>query len=458
MEFTGTTFIFLFLPILLAVYYFPLFKKNRSLKNVILVLSSLCFYGCGEPIMIILLIGIIMFNYVCGKFISKGKWEKGICIFSVAINLAVLFGFKYINAIIKLLPGEHTNSILLPLGISYYVFSAVSYIMDIRKNKAIGAASLLETALHICFFGRITCGPIIQYRFSIAEIRNRTESIDNILTGVQRFSIGLAKKVIIANQLSDLVSTCFDSSELSVCMAWLGAIGYTLQIFFDFSGYSDMAIGVGLMFGFHFPENFNYPYCAKSVCDFWNRWHISLTKWFTQYVYIPLGGSRVKTVWRHLFNLLVVWLFTGIWHGSSLTFILWGLIYFVFQVAEKYTCLGKIGETKVLGRIYTLFIVVILWVIFRASTLPDAWYYIKAMFGIGASSFCDEFTVKKILTYLVPILFGCIFSMPIWQVIKSKCNNQWICYVEAILIVVLFVFSICLQMGGNYVAPMYAGF
>jgi D-alanyl-lipoteichoic acid acyltransferase DltB (MBOAT superfamily) len=296
----------------------------------------------------------------------------------------------------------------------------------------------------------------------IGEIQGRNESFDLFCTGFYRFAVGLIKKVLIADQISLIVSSCFDCESLSVASAWIGAIAYTLQIYFDFSGCTDMAIGIGNIFGFNFTENFNYPYTAVSVSDFWKRWHISLTKWFTKYIYIPLGGNRVSKS-RHILNIAVVWLFTGIWHGANWTFIIWGMLYCVFLLLEKYTKLKSFVEShKLIGHIYTMLVVVLLWVIFRAGSAADAIRFIGNMFGFGATSFCDNATKDLLMSSLIPLVIGAIFALPIKDKIygiSTKCEKAFK-PIFTVIIIVLSILAICccVSMGSNESVALYANF
>lgn len=464
MNTTGITFLFVFLPILIIVYYNPIIK-NRKFKNVLLLLASLYFYVCLEPIMVILLLGTILVNYIGVMYFIKTN-KKAFKVLPIIIDFVLLLGFKYINLVLNEI-GLLMNStiefakIAMPLGVSYYTFNAVSYVLDASKTG--NAGSLLDTALYISFFGKMSSGPIVQYDNMIGEIKDRNESFDMFCLGFQRFCMGLVKKILIADSIAGVVSECFDNSvtKLSVTTAWLGAIAYTLQIYFDFSGCTDMAIGLGNIFGFNFSENFNYPYSAVSVSDFWKRWHISLTKWFTKYIYIPLGGNRVSKS-RHILNMAVVWLFTGVWHGANWTFMIWGMLYFVFLLLEKYTNLKKFMENhKVLGHIYTLIIVVLLWVIFRANSATDAFKYIGTMFGIGASSFYDESVKKLFASIWITLIVGAIFALPVKDTLIAKLPKSEkainILYNVVILVFAVLAICVCVTNGKGSVS-LYANF
>lgn len=353
--------------------------------------------------------------------------------------------------------GESISQIVFPIGLSYFIFKAISYVVDSKEYKH---GNIIDVALYIANFLTIVSGPLSTYADELPSIREKKKiSWELAYKGMERLMIGLAKKVIIADSLSVLVTRCFASSELSLVMAWVGAIGYTLQLFFDFSGYTDMAIGVGCLFGFNLPENFNCPYMATSISDFWKKWHISLTKWFTKYLYIPLGGSRVKTVGRHIFNLFVVWLATGMWHGSSMTFIVWAMIYFVFQMLEKYTNIATAINKIHLGHIYTMLIVIIEWVIFRSESVATGFAYIKSMFLLNGNAFVLSADLLIIVKYMIPLILGLVFSTDIGTRIKSVSEKNTILNgVYNLGLTALFVICLVISIGQGYSAPLYAGF
>ncbi|MBR7072103.1 MAG: MBOAT family protein, partial [Eubacterium sp.] len=350
MVFSSATFLFLFLPITVAAYYIigGLIADSYRLKNAILLLASLVFYAWGEPVYIVLMLLSIVFNFVAGKNIAlskragRDKRAKLTFVVSLVFNIGVLGFFKYADFAIeniRMLFGLHLKPLNLPLpiGISFYTFQVMSYIIDLYNGKIRAQRKLLDFALYISLFPQLIAGPIVKYKDIQLQLKKRDVSANKFGRGLSRFLVGMAKKLMLANTLGAVFSTVqeFDTAELGALSAWVGIFCYTLQIYFDFSGYSDMAIGLGKMFGFEFNENFNYPYVAISATDFWRRWHISLSSWFRDYVYIPLGGNRRKTP-RVIFNLLVVWLLTGLWHGAAWNFVLWGLYYGVVLILEKY--------------------------------------------------------------------------------------------------------------------------
>jgi alginate O-acetyltransferase complex protein AlgI len=433
MLFSSIVFIFFFLPLVIFLYYIPL-RKSRKWQNIMLLLVSLGFYAWGEPWFVLVMILSIIGNWYFGILVDRFREEKSrgktVIVVCIVFNISILWVFKYLNFTvdnINAIFGANfsISEIILPIGISFFTFQAISYVIDIYRRDGEVQKTPLNVGLYISFFPQLIAGPIVRYQTIADEIANRRESFDDFSKGVCRFIIGLGKKVLIANNMALIADTAFGMSkntgdaELSILMAWLGALAYTFQIYFDFSGYSDMAIGLGRMFGFKFLENFNYPYISSSITEFWRRWHISLSSWFRDYVYIPLGGSRVNNKRRLVFNLFVVWLLTGVWHGANWTFIMWGILYFVLLVFEKLT--GLLRKRSVIGHIYTLFFVVIGWVLFRAENLGDALNYLKIMFGGGV--FLDSIAIQYIAEYKYFYIFAIVFSLPITQVIKTEKIN-----------------------------------
>ncbi len=407
MLFSSLTFLFSFLPCLLLLY-FIVPKRFIKLKNMILLVFSLCFYAWGEPKYIILMLGTVLISYLFGLAIhaygEKGQKQKQRFVFvlSVITVLSSLVYFKYMNFLLAnvsfLLPFDFkTVNIILPIGISFYTFQILSYLIDLYRGKLKVQKNFFHLALYISFFPQLIAGPIVQYETIEDQLMNRKESFDKVINGLERFIIGLGKKVIIANQTAVIADAIYNSQTLSNYSSLVyivGMLAYTFQIYFDFSGYSDMAIGLGKIFGFEFLENFNYPYIANSVTEFWRRWHISLTTFFREYLYIPLGGNRVsKGKWVR--NMLVVWLLTGLWHGAAWNFILWGLYYFILLYLEK-TILKKALEKlpNVLKYIVTFIIVNIGWLLFRVNQLADAGTVLKGIITnqgeIGLTGLCNE--------------------------------------------------------------------
>ncbi|MGN1169226.1 MAG: MBOAT family O-acyltransferase [Acutalibacteraceae bacterium] len=468
MVFSTTTFLFLFLPAVLAVYYIPFVKKRRKLSNFILTAASILFYAWGEPVFVLIMLGSIVINWAFGlavqKNLEKNKSKAKLAVgLSVVTDLAILFVFKYLTFILEnfnLLFNKNINTlnIALPIGISFFTFQAMSYVIDIYRGKGEAQKNPLNVALYISFFPQLIAGPIVRYETVADEIQNRRENIDDFCSGVYRFMLGLCKKVLIANNLATVADVAFGSSELSVAMAWLGVLAYTLQIYFDFSGYSEIAIGMGRMFGFHFLENFDYPYSSRTITEFWRRWHMSLGTWFRDYVYFPLGGSRVKSKARLVFNLFVVWSLTGIWHGANWTFLLWGLLYFVLLTIEKLTGLSK--KPNWFGHIYTLFFVMLGWVLFRANNVTDAFRYIGVMFGVGSSGLYDSNFLMYISNFKFYIIAGVLASFPILKKIKScKWVNIKIYHIiSAICLTAMFIVSLSFMIKGSYNPFIYFNF
>ncbi|MBE6909135.1 MAG: MBOAT family protein [Ruminococcaceae bacterium] len=408
MFFPSTVFLFLFLPALLVLYYSP--ASNRKRKNAILLLFSIGFYAWGEPLFIFLMLFAIIINWFIGvQMGNSASGKKAWLVGAITFDILLIGVFKYVSFLSRNLAALTGNDklivdIALPIGISFFTFQLMSYAFDIYYGSVKAQKNPLYVALYISLFPQLIAGPIVRYQQIEHQITDRQESFSEFTEGMRRFIYGLGKKVLLANFTAQVADNIFDYMDApSVMTAWLGAIAYTLQIYFDFSGYSDMAIGLGRMFGFHFLENFNYPYIADSVTDFWHRWHISLSTWFRDYVYIPLGGNRVKKS-RWILNLFVVWLLTGIWHGANFTFVLWGIIYFCILLLEKQTnFVDKLGGV---GRhVYTLLIVTIAWVLFRSADIASGFRYIGYMFGIGANSFLDEAFVETVKgTYVIFLL------------------------------------------------------
>jgi len=423
--FSSTVFLLLFLPLLLIVYYNPFFR-NRPFRNYILLLFSLAFYAWGEPVFVFVLLLSILINWFFTLMIARQtdpKKRKRLLFFPITFDIGLIFIFKYLGFTMRnlgLLLGSASMqlNIVLPIGISFFTFQIMSYVFDVYRKKAPVQRNVLNVALYISLFPQLIAGPIVRYETVADQIMNRRENPGDFTAGVTRFIFGLGKKVLLANYVGLIADNIFAAAEgLSAASAWLGIIAYALQIYFDFSGYSDMAIGLGWMFGFHFLENFNYPYIASSVTDFWRRWHISLSTWFRDYVYIPLGGNRVSQA-RWIFNIFAVWLLTGVWHGANWTFIVWGLYYFVFLLIEKLT--GFDGKLGFFSHAYTLLIVLIGWVIFRAESLPRAIEYLGYMFGAGANGIVDDLFRYYLSNGKWVLLAAAISCFPLGKFIRNR--------------------------------------
>ncbi|WML24852.1 MBOAT family protein [Neobacillus sp. OS1-33] len=427
MLFSSTVFLFLFLPLTLTLY----FLAPRKLRNTILLLASLFFYAWGEPKFVLFLFLSIILNYVFALLVDQNrekhvlvKWVMGVTIFA---NLSILIVFKYANFIVDNINELFGTTIELgnipfPLGISFFTFQGLSYVIDVYRKDAKAQKNLINMAMYKALFPQLIAGPIVRYVTVAHQIDERKESLSKFAYGTKRFIIGLAKKMILANNCGWVADQVFSmpAGEMSVGMAWIGIIAYSLQIYFDFSGYSDMAIGLGRMFGFDFLENFNYPYISRSATEFWRRWHISLSTWFKDYLYIPLGGNRGGT-YKTYRNLFIVWLATGIWHGAAWTFIAWGVYYGVLIMLEKAFLLKWIKSIPtVLQHLYALIVVMIGWVFFRAETFTYGFNYLKVMFFANGNPVWDQQASFYLSQYGIVLLIAIIAATPVFQVLKDK--------------------------------------
>ncbi|NEZ47275.1 MBOAT family protein [Clostridium niameyense] len=420
MVFSSIIFIATFLPISLILYYIT----PKVMRNLILLLISLIFYAWGEPVYVLLMIFTTIFNFITGRIIghnhSKVKKCKKVLIFTIIVDLLILGFFKYYGFFI-----ENLNVLLnlnikysklpLPLGISFYTFQTLSYVIDVYLGKVKSQKSLVSFGLYVAMFPQLVAGPIVRYTDIEKQINIRNESVYKFGLGVERFIKGLCKKVLLANNIGIVWTTIQSTNidKLSVLTSWIGIIAYTFQIYFDFSGYSDMAIGLGKMFGFDFIENFNYPYISSSVSEFWRRWHISLGSWFKEYIYIPLGGNRVSKL-KSIRNIFVVWMLTGLWHGASWNFIIWGIYYGIILFMEKNILKGFLQKApKSIRHIYTMILVMIGWVLFGSENLSYALKYISVMFGISGNSFIDATGLYYLYTNLILLIVVFLCSTPI---------------------------------------------
>ncbi|MBZ9622797.1 MBOAT family protein [Clostridium sp. FP2] len=435
MVFSSLIFIFIFLPLTLTVYYF----SPKKIRNFTLLVVSLIFYGWGEPLYISLMVFSIIFDYISTLLINKHrkrkKLSKLIFINTLAVNLGILAFFKYFSFLVDNMNALFGLDIIvqklpLPVGISFYTFQIISYVVDVYLNKVKVQKNIIDFGAYVTMFPQLVAGPIVQYSDIFSQLKNRKENINQFSEGIERFILGLGKKVLIANNIG-MVWTIIKSMEVSsvsVISSWLGIIAFTLQIYFDFSGYSDMAIGLGKMFGFEFIENFNYPYISRSVTEFWRRWHISLGSWFREYLYIPLGGNRVPLI-KQLRNLFIVWFATGLWHGASWNFIFWGL-YFGFFIFSEKILLGKLLEKlpRCISNLYTMIIVIVGWVFFDMNKLSDALSYIKVMFGLSGNAFSDNTAIYYFYTNFIIFAVAVLCATPVMynfdRKIKSRFNAR----------------------------------
>jgi alginate O-acetyltransferase complex protein AlgI len=429
--FSSTVFLFLFLPLTLTLY----FLAPRKLKNTVLLLASLFFYAWGEPKFVIFLLLSIVLNYIFALLVEKNREKhvlvKWVVAVTVIANLSILIVFKYANFIVENLNNLLGTTIELgnipfPLGISFFTFQGLSYVIDVYRKDAKAQRNLINMAMYKALFPQLIAGPIVRYVTVAHQIDDRKESIPKFAEGTKRFIIGLAKKMILANNCGWVADQVFamPPGEISVGMAWIGIIAYSLQIYFDFSGYSDMAIGLGKMFGFDFLENFNYPYIARSATDFWRRWHISLSTWFKDYLYIPLGGNRGGTFMTYR-NLFIVWMATGIWHGAAWTFIAWGVYYGVLIMLEKAFLLKLLKSIpRVFQHLYALLAVMIGWVFFRAETFTYGFDYLKVMFGASGNPIWDQQASFYFAQYGIIILIAIIAATPVFHWFKERFLKQ----------------------------------
>lgn len=463
MLFTSISFLYYFLPIVIILY----FIVPKKFKNFILFLSSIFFYFCGEPIYTFLMIGEIFIAYVGARYLEKHR-KKSILVSLLAIHIGVLGLFKYsdftINNINQIFGSKiPLLKLALPIGISFYTFQIISYVVEVYRGKVKAQKSFLKLATYVSLFPQLIAGPIVRYETIEKELDNRTSNFENFAYGVRRFVIGLGKKVLIANMLGELCDVFSTTNEKSVLFYWIFAISYSLQIYFDFSAYSDMAIGLGRMFGFHFLENFNYPYISKSITEFWRRWHMSLSSWFRDYVYIPLGGNRKGTIIL-VRNIFIVWALTGIWHGANWTFVIWGLMYGIMLIIEKLFLTKHLEKMpSILQRIYVLFTVMISFIIFNANSIGEAWNNIIGLFGANGESLINASTVYYLKSYLVVLVIAIIGSTPllknIIEKLKTKTNaNKIINLLEPIAMASILIIVTAYLVDNSYNPFLYFRF
>ena len=463
MLFTSISFLYYFLPIVIILY----FIVPKKFKNFILFLSSIFFYFCGEPIYTFLMIGEIFIAYVGARYLEKHR-KKSILVSLLAIHIGALGLFKYsdftINNINQIFGSKiPLLKLALPIGISFYTFQIISYVVDVYRGKVKAQKSFLKLATYVSLFPQLIAGPIVRYETIEKELDNRTSNFENFAYGVRRFVIGLGKKVLIANMLGELCDVFSTTNEKSILFYWIFAISYSLQIYFDFSAYSDMAIGLGRMFGFHFLENFNYPYISKSITEFWRRWHMSLSSWFRDYVYIPLGGNRKGTIIL-VRNIFIVWALTGIWHGANWTFVIWGLMFGIILIIEKLFLTKHLEKMpSILQRIYVLFTVMISFIIFNANSIGEAWNNIIGLFGANGESLINASTVYYLKSYLVVLVIAIIGSTPllknIIEKLKTKTNaNKIINLLEPIAMASILIIVTAYLVDNSYNPFLYFRF
>ena len=464
MVFSSMLFLWIFLPLVLAAYYI----SPGKIRNGILVFFSLLFYAWGEPLYVFLMLFSVAVNFTGGILIEKYQTrKKKILVATLIINLGLLGYFKYFGTLTEAITGlfsaDGTGTTLfqvaLPIGISFYTFQALSYVIDVYRGEVPAQHNFWHMLLYISFFPQLIAGPIVKYRDIAAQITGRKETIRKFAAGIMRFCWGLGKKVLLANSFARVVDEIFKYGPYAVSRKalWLGAILYMMQIYYDFSGYSDMAIGLGQMLGFNFNKNFDYPYISTSVSEFWRRWHISLGSWFRDYIYIPLGGNRVSTG-RHIRNILVVWALTGLWHGASWNFVFWGVYYGLLLLAEKFL-LGRFLEKAPvwLRNLYTMFAVIIGWVFFSQTTPATIGKMLGAMFGLGASCFADRASLYALKSGLILMIISVISCRPgLYQYFKRLARRNT--YLAAVINAILFFLCIAYMIYSSYTPFMYQQF
>ena len=461
MLFSSIPFLFYFLPAVLILY----FLVPRSLKNTVLLIFSLVFYAWGEPKYVFLMIATICLFFFCGIAIGKSKEQKQKKFWlalSVVVSLALLAVFKYADFLLgsfNSLTGADIPllKLALPIGISFYTFQCLSYTIDVYRGKAEVQKNIVSFGAYVVLFPQLIAGPIVRYVDVARELNHRAHSWDNVALGLRRFLFGLGKKILIANQLGELTNIFRASGEKSVLFYWIYAIAFALHIYFDFSGYSDMAIGLGRVFGFHFIENFNYPYLSKSVSEFWRRWHMSLGSWFRDYVYIPLGGNRVSTG-RWIFNVLVVWMLTGLWHGAAWNFVLWGLFYAAFLLIEKFVPFLQKMPT-VLRRVYVLLVTLLGFVLFNATTLTEAVTDMGGMFGFAGVPLVTAETLYYLRSYGLLFIFAIIGSTPLPKQLALKWEHKPIgAIIEPVVTILLLLVCAAYLVDGSFNPFLYFRF
>lgn len=447
MLFSSIPFLYYFLPVTLFVYYLA----PEKCKNFILLIASLIFYGWGEPRFVFVLIGATILGYVFGLLIGKSegtKWSKVFLILSVISSVGMLLYFKL--------------GTFFPIGVSFYTFQLLSYTIDVYRKEVKPQKNFVILAAYVSMFPQLIAGPIVRYSDIEMQLLNRKLHFSDISEGIRRFVLGLGKKILIANALGELCEIFKASNDKSVAFFWLYAVAFMLHIYFDFSGYSDMAIGLGKMLGFEFMENFNYPYISANIAEFWRRWHISLGSWFRDYVYIPLGGNRTSRP-RWLFNIAVVWFLTGFWHGAAWNFIVWGMMFAVLLLLEKYVYGGWLKKSKILSHIYVLFFILISFVIFNAADLKEGISYIAAMFGFGGYPLIGDEFVFYLKNFDILLLIGIIGATPLpkrlFECMKRQAYlKKGVNLLEIAVLLVLMILMTAYLVDGSFNPFLYFRF
>ncbi len=466
MVFSSTIFIFLFLPLVLLCY----FIASKRVKNYVLLLFSLIFYLFGGPKFLLVLLFVVLIDYVGAFLIDKRNNKKLFLVLTIICNLLVLFYFKYTGFFLENINFLFNSDfvipeIVLPIGISFYTFQAMSYVIDVYRKKVNLQRNYFTLLLYVSLFPQLVAGPIVRYETIEKELKSRKTSFDDIVYGVRRFILGLAKKVIIANQMGLLADTIFGLNEMSFLIAVVGGFAYMFQIYFDFSAYSDMAIGLGRIFGFRFLENFNFPYISKSITEFWRRWHISLSTWFRDYIYIPLGGNR-KGIRRQIFNMFIVWMLTGFWHGAKWNFVLWGIYYFIFLSLEKFVLNKVLDKTcNLVKHIYTLLVIYFGWIIFRCDSLSLLTNYFSGLFNFDFSVMAFNELLVYLESYYIYFILAIIFSTPVYYKLLELIDGMkdgkfklFLYIMHYVCLIVLFIITIMFLAYSSYNPFIYFRF
>ena len=463
MVFSSIIFLFYFLPITLGIYYIA----PKKLKNIVLLIASLIFYFYGEPTYILVMIFSIITAYFFGRLIDKYQetlYSKIFLIIAIIINIGILIYFKYANFLIENINLWLRNKIdfiyvALPIGISFYIFQIISYLIDVYRKEAKVQKNILKLAMYVSLFPQLIAGPIVRYKTIENQIDERTHTMEKFALGVKRFVIGLGKKVLIANVLGELVNTFSSSQEMSVLYYWLYAISVMLQIYFDFSGYSDMAIGLGKMFGFDLLENFNYPYISNSITDFWRRWHISLSSWFRDYIYIPLGGNRTSKI-KWIRNILIVWLLTGLWHGAEWNFIIWGLYFGILLIIEKLFLQKYLEKApKIISHIYVLILIMISFIIFNGENISEILENIGGLVGVKNIPIVSPESIYYLKSYFIVIIIAILLSTPLFNNIANSKNMEKLSRIlEPVFLLVILIICSSYIVDGSFNPFLYFRF
>ena len=463
MLFSSLIFLYVFFPLCLLLYFLC---RNLKAKNGVLLIASLLFYAWGEPVYLLLMVAVAGANWAFGRLLGKQPERKFLAL-AVIFNLLCLGVFKYTGFLLENVYAlahieRAAPQIALPIGISFYTFQAMSYVIDVYRGQVGVQRSFAKFLLYVSLFPQLIAGPIVRYSDIAVQLKTREHSVSEAASGARRFILGLAKKILLANLLGELVSSFRASADLSVLYYWLGAIAFTLQIYYDFSGYSDMAIGLGRIFGFRFPENFQYPYLSGSITEFWRRWHISLGSWFRDYLYIPLGGNRKGSA-RQLLNILLVWLATGLWHGAAWNFVLWGLLYAVLLTAEKLFLLRGLQKLHVLNHVYVLLFVTLGFVLFDASSVQDAAQSIRAMFGGGGLPMVSAESLYELRSCTVLLLLAVAGATPLAKslcaaVQRSRAGKTALAVLEPVGLIALLAVCTAFLVDGSFNPFLYFRF